>query len=193
MKNQDYGVRFVGYSAEVAAWRGNGPQKNYAALDFVSGAASIYADEGFVLACNRGELAGLVSTLPEKMKAQVLPQGIHLYPDRPNISKDRFVRQITRRFVNIEHLLEQAEEIGRTIKRRPYSEYIDEIAATGCARVEHHASGLQGRGKLVFRVSSRSMSWYVRPSRGLIVAAQVPPADLSAWAVPPKLFLWPPI
>jgi hypothetical protein len=150
MKNQDYGVQFVGYSARVIAWRGNGPKKHYGALDFVSGAASILADDGFVSARNRGELAALVHTLPEKIKAEVLPQEIHLNPDRPNIDKDRFARQITRRFVNIEHVLEQVEEIGCTIRRRPYSEFIDEIAATGCSRVEYHGSALLVGGKLVF-------------------------------------------
>ena len=151
MKAQNYGVKFVGYLAEVVAWRGNAVNagKCYAKLDFVCGAAFIHVGDGFVVADSRGELAALVSALPQMMQAAVLSEQIHLY--RPDIDKDRFVRQITRRFANIEHVLEQAEEIGRTIKRRPYSEFIDEIGATGCPRVEYHGSALLVGGKLVFR------------------------------------------
>lgn len=62
----------------------------------------------------------------------------------------RFIRQITKRFTEIEKVIEQAEQIGARIKRRPYSEYIDEIGRTGLARVEYHGFGLFIGGRLVF-------------------------------------------
>jgi hypothetical protein len=51
-------------------------------------------------------------------------------------------------------VLEQAENIGLQIVRRPYAEYIDEINETGIARVECHGIGVFGEGKLTFHQST---------------------------------------
>jgi hypothetical protein len=49
---------------------------------------------------------------------------------------NRFIRQLTKRFIEIERVLEHAEEIGITDKASAYSEYLDEIAKTTISRVE---------------------------------------------------------
>ncbi len=79
-----------------------------------------------------------------------LPCGPNTVSVAPGTDIKRFIRQVTERFTEIEQVLEQAEEIGLGIKRRPYSEYIDEIAETGMCRVEGHGFGLFVDGKLLF-------------------------------------------
>ena len=56
-----------------------------------------------------------------------------------------------KRFAEIERVLEQAEQIGIAIERRPYAEYIDEIERTGLCRVEAYGFALLIDGKLRFR------------------------------------------
>jgi len=86
----------------------------------------------------------------------------------------KFIRQVTQRFNEVQQLLEQAEEIGLQIKRRPYSEYIDELTETGLARVEAFGWGLFVQGKLIFKpdyqvflvrpVGTRGDTFEVHPS-----------------------------
>jgi hypothetical protein len=63
----------------------------------------------------------------------------------------KFIRQVTQRFTEVEQVLEQAEEIGLQIKRRPYSEHIDEIAETGLSQIEAFGFALFIDGKLIFQ------------------------------------------
>ena len=69
---------------------------------------------------------------------------------------------MTQRFKKVQQVLEQAEEMGLHIKRRPYSEYIDEIARTGIARVEAFGFALFIEGKLIFRPDYQ-VHLFVRP------------------------------
>jgi hypothetical protein len=75
----------------------------------------------------------------------------------PGTVINRFIRQLTERFIEIERVLEQAEEIGLRIKRRPYSEYLDEIAKTGISRLEGHGFGLFFDGRLIFYQSYKAV------------------------------------
>jgi hypothetical protein len=68
----------------------------------------------------------------------------------PETDVRKFIRQITKRFLEIEAVLEQAELVGSRIKRRPYGEYIDEIRKTGLCRLEAFGFGLYLDGKLTF-------------------------------------------
>jgi hypothetical protein len=68
----------------------------------------------------------------------------------PDTGLRKFIRQITKRFLEIEAVLEQAEPVGSRIKRRPYDEYIDEIGKTGLCRVEAFGFGLYVDGTLIF-------------------------------------------
>ena len=68
----------------------------------------------------------------------------------PGTVINRFIRQLTQQFIEIERVLEQAEEIGLRIKRRPHSEYLDEIANTRIPRVEVHGVALFLDGRLTF-------------------------------------------
>jgi hypothetical protein len=173
-----YGVKFVGYSAYVIA-RKYGREIDYAQLDFEAGVASIHADGGWVMVPKRTDLGPFLQTLPELANElrDLLCQGTAQVPEEsdgrppasgaagemvtmahgqntvcvaPGTEVSRFIRQITKRFTEIEQLLEQVEQIGSDIKRRPYSEYIDEIGRTGLARVESHGFGLFVGGRLVF-------------------------------------------
>jgi hypothetical protein len=172
-----YAVKFVGYAAFVIA-RKRHREIDYAYMDFVTGMSSIRADGGWVTALNRIDLGAFVKTLPELANElrERLRQGAALAqasvgsspqtrPDddlvrlshgqnevyvAPGTDVSRFIRQISKRFTEIEPVLEQAEQVGSRIKRRPYSEYIDEIGRTGLARVECHGFGLFLNGRLIF-------------------------------------------
>jgi hypothetical protein len=172
-------VKFVGYSANVIA-RKYGRDVEYAMLDFVSGAAFMRADGGLVTVPKRIDLKPFLESLPKlanelqeallRQRNGELSQQTTGVPERTGAADDRvsvsfgpttvsvapgtvinrFIRQLTKRFIEIERVLEQAEEIGLRIKRRPYSEYIDEIAKTGIARVEGHGFALLFDGRLIF-------------------------------------------
>jgi hypothetical protein len=87
----------------------------------------------------------------------------------------RFIRQITKRFTEIEQVLDQAEQIGSRINRRPYSEYVDEIGRTGRAAVECHGVALFVGGKLVFY-----------PDHQIAFGKQTGPKSLELYLPDPK-------
>ena len=173
-----YGVKFVGYLADVIA-RKYGRDVEYAGLDFVSGAASMHADGGWVIVPKRIDLKPFLESLPKlanelqeallrqrngelSQKATGVPErggaddmvsvsfGPNAVSVAPGTVINRFIKQLTKRFIEIEQVLEQAEEIGLRIKRRPYSEYLDGIDKTGICRVESHGFALFADGRLIF-------------------------------------------
>ena len=171
-----YGVKFVGYSADVIA-RKYGRDVVYATLDFVSGAAFMNAEGGLVTVDKRIDLKPFLESLPKlanELQEALLRQrngdlsqqaagergaadervdvsfGPNTVSVAPGTVINRFIRQLTKRFIEIERVLEQAEEIGLRIKRRPYSEYVDEVAKTGICRVESHGYALLFDGRLIF-------------------------------------------
>jgi hypothetical protein len=173
-RNVQYGVKFVGYSAAVIA-RKNGREVQYAGLDFFNDVASMHADGGWVMVRNRVDLGPFLRSLPnlagelEELLCQHVAQALeesektgtagHMITlsngqnevcVAPDTDVNKFIRQITKRFFEIEPVLDQAYEIGSRIKRRPYSEYLDEIKKTGIARVEGHGFGLFIDGRLSF-------------------------------------------
>jgi hypothetical protein len=173
-----YGVKFVGYSANLIA-RKYGREVEYATLDFITGGVSVMGNGGWVAASKRIDLERFLRILPKltselqdllhqrdgelvqesaglpalaigKGKMISLSFGPNSVSVAPGTEIKRFIRQVTKRFTEVEQVLEQAEAVGLGIKRRPYSEYIDEIAKTGLARVEGHGFGLFVDGKLIF-------------------------------------------
>jgi hypothetical protein len=165
--NAKYGVKFVGYSAYVVR---KGHEGEYAVLDFVTGRASVIADLylGWV-SSKRADLGAFVRNLPTL--STELQQRLRSDPSfsftrgretvcmscgeneicaDPETEVRKFIQQITKRFLQIEAVLEQAELVGSRIKRRPYGEYIDEIRKTGLCRVEAFGFGLYLDGKLTF-------------------------------------------
>jgi hypothetical protein len=173
-KPMEVWVAFCGYSAYVVARR-YGREMKYGELDFVSGAVHMHADDGWVLVPKRADLEPFLKTLSEdadqlqdlvrKHTEQTtgavertalagerieISKGPHIVSIAPGTKVSKFIRQITQRFDEVRKALEQAEEIGSRIKRRPYSEYIDEIEKTGISRIEHHGFALLVGGKLNF-------------------------------------------
>jgi hypothetical protein len=174
-----YGVKFVGYSADMIA-RKYGRDVEYAMLDFVSGGALMRADGGWaavpkwidlgpflkdlpklaneiqeaLLRQRNGELSQQTTSLPEQTGAAgdmvTVSWGPNTVCIAPGTEINRFIRQLTKRFIEIKQVFGQAEEIGLRIKRRPYSEYLDEIAKTGICRVEGHGFALFVDGRLIF-------------------------------------------
>jgi hypothetical protein len=169
-----YGVKFVGYSADVIA-RKYGREVEYATLDFVTGRALVRANIGWVTVSNRADLGPFLRSLPNLARdlGELLHQRAAQAPEEnagtdtrssmasltcgqndvsiaPDTDVNKFIRQITERFTEIEQVLEQAEQIGSRIRRRPYSEYIDEIAKTGICRVEVHGFALFVDERLIF-------------------------------------------
>jgi hypothetical protein len=161
-----YGVKFVGYSAEVIK---KGCEAAYASLDFITGHAFVRADQGWISA-KRADLGSFVRSLPKlitelqrrlcqrsdetdysRRSAMVrISFGENEIYAAPEVDLRKFIRQITKRFLEIEAVLEQAELVGSRIKRRPYGEYVDEIGMTGVCRVEVHGTGLYVNGQLIF-------------------------------------------
>jgi hypothetical protein len=174
-RKAEYGVQFVGYSARLIAREKYGREVQYAMLNFVSGLASMNADGGWVMVPKRVDLGPFLRSLPNlagelrellcqhaakvqqesvgtdvTSKMVSLSCGPNTVSVAPGTDIDRFIQQITKRFIEIEQVLEQAEQIGSRIKRRPYFEYLDEIGGTGIVRVESHGFGLFIDGKLIF-------------------------------------------
>jgi hypothetical protein len=170
-KLPDYAVRFIGYSARIIARKGNA---EYASLDFVSGAAGLFANEGHLLVPKRAALPSAVADLPscidelKSLVGSVSPdndgQGVELRRGEVGISVtrgadvERFVSQLARRYRAIEPILQQAERVGSEIKRLPYDDYIDEIAKTGIARVVSYGYAFFIDGKLAYYPERRTVS-----------------------------------
>jgi hypothetical protein len=163
-KLPDYAVRFIGYSARIVARKGNA---DYGYLDFVSGAAALFADDGRVFVPKRSILSSAIADLLlcidelESLAKLVTPDsdGHQVELSRGEVGicvnrvadLDRFVSQITQRYREIEPILEQAEKVGSKIKRLPYTDYIDEIAKTGVCRVVSYGDAFFVDGKLLYR------------------------------------------
>jgi hypothetical protein len=168
--NAKYGVKFVGYSAHVIR---KGREVEYAALDFVTGRACVNADQGWVNSkrADLGAFVGRLPTLSTELQQRFCRRSDPSFKETdfarssemvrilcgeneicvaPETDVRKFIRQITKRFLEIEAVLEQAELVGSRIKRRPYGEHIDEIRKTGLCRVEVFGFGLYLDGKLIF-------------------------------------------
>src|SRR3984957_5137844 len=127
-KLPDYAVRFIGYSASIVARRENA---ECASLDFVSGAAGLCTNEGFLFVTTRAALSSAVAELPscvDELKSLVkaaLPSDgrqvelrrgeVVIYVNR-GADVERFVRQLARRYRAIDPILEQAERVGSEIE-----------------------------------------------------------------------------
>jgi hypothetical protein len=128
-------VRFIGYCARIIARKGNA---EYASLDFVSGAAGLFAKEGHLFVPKRAALSSAVADLPsciDELKSLVksvspdsVGDWVELQRGEVGISVnrsadvERFVSQLARRYRAIEPILEQAEEVGSEIERPPYDD-----------------------------------------------------------------------
>jgi hypothetical protein len=170
-----FAVRFIGYSAYVISRKGN---TDYATLDFVSGAATLFADEGWVIVPKRPALASFVTALPGRIgNLKALAKSATSSNDGDFVEMrcgeaeirvkrgaeiDLFARQITRRYRKIEPILEQAEKVGSAIKRLPYDDYIDEIAKMGRSRVVFYGDGFFVDGKLLYRPEHQTI--FVKPT-----------------------------
>jgi hypothetical protein len=162
MSQVEFGVKFVGYSALVIA-RKYGRETEYAQLDFVTGSAIVHAQRGSVGTCHRLGLGPLLKSLPkvvgelqDRQRAAAadpfvtLTWGSNRIWIVPNAEVNTFVRQVTRRVAEIEDVLAQTEQIGARIERRPYEDFVDEIARTGVPRIEGHGFAIFRNGRLVF-------------------------------------------
>jgi hypothetical protein len=168
-----YGVQFIGYLAKIVAIAAAN-EILYATIEFVSGEillhAGLDAEEGFVSAPSRSELAAFVASLPlhadrlrevRRSGHHELHCGENLISIRPTTDIACFISQITNRHAEIGQMLEQVERLGYKIERRPYDDYIIEIARTGRARVVLYGVGLYIDGHLRFHPEHRTA--LVRP------------------------------
>ena len=169
-KLPDYGVRFVGYGADIIARKGNA---TYAKLDFVTQSVHVFAVGGFVSVQYRLGLSSVVADLPlciEELKLLMktdepsdndfvkLERGLAIICIGRTADAGRFVRQITQRYrEEIEPILDQAEKIGSGINRPPYADYIEEIRKTGSCRVVFYGAAFFIDGKLEYRPERRTI------------------------------------
>jgi hypothetical protein len=177
MRKVQYGVKFVGYAAYVVARGKYGRNVEYAMLDFVSGCVLMHADGGWVQVPKSADIEPFLKNLPkienelqERCRCELSrrspspaePTGavedmIQLSCGQNTVTVARgtkikkVIRQIHTRYAEIQKVIEQAEEIGLRIKRRPYSEHIAEIAETGLSRVEVFGFAYFIDGKLIFQ------------------------------------------
>jgi hypothetical protein len=162
-KLPNYAVQFIGYSARIIARKGNA---DYASLDFVSGTAALFANEGYLIVPNRAAMSSAVADLPncvDELKSliksvtpgtdghQVELRGgeISIWFNR-GADIERFISQVMQRYRAIEPMLEPAEKLGSEIKRLPYADYLDEIAKTGVSRVVSYGVAFFVDGKLAY-------------------------------------------
>jgi hypothetical protein len=171
-KDLRFGVKFIGYSAEVIALKG-GNEIDYATIDFVSGAVILKAEHGYVMTPKRIDLAPFVASLPQhvdELRASLnacatdetdhyveLAVGENLIKLRATAEIDRVIKQLRKRCSEVEEALRQVEEIGSRIKRRPYDEFIEEIGSTGISGVELYGWGMFQKGRLSFRPERRTL------------------------------------
>jgi hypothetical protein len=163
-------VRFLGYSARIIARKGNA---EYATLDFVSGAAMLFANQGHLLAPERHALSYAVADLPsciDELKALAKSVSrnsdghlVELRRGEVQICVNRgadvehFVNQVVRRCRAIEPILEQAERVGSEIKRPLYDDYIDEGAKTGIYCVVSYGDAFFVDGELKYHPERRTV------------------------------------
>ena len=175
-----YAVKFVGYSAYVIARKyGRDDEYLVADLNCVCGVACMYADGGFVVVPKRIDLKPFLESLPKlatelqeallRQRNRELSQQTTGVAERgaadevrvscgpntvwvaPGTVINRFIRQLTERFIEIERILEQTEEIGLRIKRRPYFEYLADIDfKTEICPVEIHGFALSVDERMIF-------------------------------------------
>ena len=162
-KLPDYAVQFIGYSARIIAREWN---TDYASLDFVSGTAALFANEGHLIVPKRAALSSAVADLPrsvDQLKSSVKSvtpdSGMHRVELRggevsiqfnQGADIERLVNQLARRYRAIEPILEPAEKLGSEIKRPPYADYLDEIEKTGISRVVSYGDAFFVDGKLAY-------------------------------------------
>src|SRR5262249_15302780 len=160
-KIPDYAVRFIGYSAWIIAREGN---TDYASIDFISGAASLSANEGHLIVPSRAALSSAVADLPlciDELKSQSdTPDSdghrVELRGGQRSIwinrgaDIERFVSQITQRYSAIKPIVEPAEKLGSEIERPPYADHLDETEKTGISRVVSYGVAYFVDGKLAY-------------------------------------------
>jgi hypothetical protein len=156
-----FGVAFIGYMARVVGLR-NETEIDYAQLDFVSGSVMLMADHALVTVPNLSDLAPFVASLPghaEQLR-KVLRQGkakTEIKFEKNSVTVDaasnvnRQMRQLSKRCSEVLPVLAQVQDVGKQIRRRPYAEYIQELAETGIARVVFHGFGVFEKNTLSYR------------------------------------------
>jgi hypothetical protein len=158
----EYYVKFVGYSAQIVTKE----EAIHAMLDFVTGSTYLYVSGGHVIVPNRCALGPYIASLPAclndlnaKSKRNMtgrpdsytgLTHGDNQVRLTAGAVPKKVIRRLASRFRQIEPVLEHADIVGSQIERRPYSQYIDEIRATGFAKPEVHGVGVFDNGKFVF-------------------------------------------
>src|SRR5260370_25474081 len=151
----EYYVKFIGYSAFIVTKR----ETQHAVIDFVSECTFIDADQATLIVRNRGDLARIVADFASDhlLTKDEDPAKHHTTDSTDNeiswkkgdneicfsLDSDpkKVIRRLERRVRQLEPVLQQAEIMGSRIERRPYSEFVDEIEATGLVRVVFHGYG----------------------------------------------------
>jgi hypothetical protein len=154
----EYEVRFVGYAAFVVTRK----EDLHAWLDFVTGRTRLFVRGGDVSTPSGRELSRFIAKLPTHLDelrqdtARRSSGDVEWNFGENEISLDarsnpaKIIRRFEARLHQLEPVLEQAENIGLQIVRRPYAEFIDEINETGIARIQCHGIGVFSEGSLLF-------------------------------------------
>jgi hypothetical protein len=172
-KNLRFHITFFGYVANVFALKGR-KDVDYATLDFISGAATLRADGGYVKVTRRPDLSPFVAFLLQHVDALQANLNAQAIKDRdshseitngrnkicvkPGANLRRIVRQLQERCSEVGEVLRQVEAVDSQIRRRPYEQYIDELRSTGMSGVEYYGSGLFENGKLFFHPERHKLS-----------------------------------
>ena len=137
-KSATFNVLFIGYMAKIE----KEPQIVCARLDFVSGYATLEADGGYINVPRIRDLKPFVASLHENIDelkrksgegccAIEVSHGENTLFVQRGADISQVLGQLTERCKETENVLRQASKVGKKIRRRPYSEFTDEIAKTG--------------------------------------------------------------
>ena len=159
------GVKFINYTAFIVA-RKKDREIVYGEICFLSGMITLKTTEGWVTVPKRLDLAPFVASLPlyanrlrNLSRSRGSDEDVYCTLDLAllnsiTVSRSadirQFIKQIRKRHLQLDRMLEEVETVGAKIDRRPFREDFEEGNRTGVRRVTLYGLGLFVDGQLLF-------------------------------------------
>jgi hypothetical protein len=155
----EYYAKFIDYRAEIVTRR----EVMHALMDFESGETTIFGSAGDLVARSSAELTPALDLLQGQrdeivsklQKDREEPRcQIELEAGRASLSiprageAGRMIEQLLDRCRRLKSVIGEADKIGRTIERQPYSQYLLDFKTTGFRLVTLHSVASFKGGKL---------------------------------------------
>lgn len=175
MKNDEriqLGVKFINYTAFIVA-RKKDREVVYGEICFLSGMTTIKATGGWVTVPKRADLVPFVASLPlyadrlrNLSRSKASDEDVYCTLELALLNSitvsrsadiSQFIKQIGKRHLQLEHMLEEVETVGAKIDRRPFREDFEEGNRTGTRLVTLYGRGLFVDGHLLFYPEHRGV------------------------------------